>query len=54
MYKLFDNRIFVFVVFSSIAVIASQNWIMGAVVGLLFAMIMHKLNQTKMMDDETM
>jgi type II secretory pathway component PulF len=47
MYKLFDNRLFTFIMFASIAFIGTQSWVAAFIVALIFAVIMHKLNQTK-------
>ena len=50
MYQLFDNRLFTFIMFASIAFIGTQSWTAAFIVALLFAVIMHKLNQTKIQE----
>jgi len=47
MYHIFDNQVIVFIVLSSIAVIGNENLAIGFIVSLIFVIIMHRLNQTK-------
>lgn len=47
MYRLFDNRLFTFIMFASIAFIGTQDSTVAFIVALLFGVVMHNLNQKK-------
>jgi len=47
MYRLFDNRLFNFIVFSLIVFIGIQNWTVAFVIALIYAVIMHNFSQKK-------
>lgn len=47
MYNLFDNRLFIFVIFVAITIVGLQNWSVALIVALIFAIIMNQVNQAK-------
>lgn len=47
LFKLFDNKIFLFLFISSITLIGTQDWKIAFVIALIFGVIMHKSNQNK-------
>ena len=47
MYRLFDNRIFTFIMFASISFIGTQDTTVAFIVALIFGVLMHNLNQKK-------
>lgn len=47
MYKLFDNRIFLFVIFFSVFLVGSQNYYLAFILALIFGVLMHNFNQKK-------
>ena len=47
MYKLFDNKLFTFLILLSITIIGTQDWYVALLVALIFGIIMHRLNQNK-------
>lgn len=47
MYRLFESRWFTFLVLGSLALIATQDWCVAFIVALIFAVILHQLNQMK-------
>ena len=47
MYQLFDNRLFTFLMFLSIAFIGTQDITAAFIVALIFGVLMHNFNQKK-------
>jgi len=47
MYKLFDNRIFGFLMFAAIAFIGTQDFRVAFVVALIYGVLMHNFSQKK-------
>jgi hypothetical protein len=47
MYVLFDNRLFQFIMLALIAFIGVFDWKVAFIVALIYAVIMHNLNQKK-------
>jgi hypothetical protein len=47
MYRLFDNRLFTFLMFTAIAFLGTQDITVAFVVALLFGVVMHNLSQKK-------
>lgn len=47
MYKLFDNRLFTFLMFLAIAFIGTQDFKVAFVVALIYAVAMHNFSQKK-------
>ena len=47
MYRLFDNRIFTFLMFFAISLIGSQDYKVAFVVSLIYGLLMHNFSQKK-------
>lgn len=47
MYKLFDNRIFTFLIFFAISLIGSQDYKVAFVIALIYGLMMHNFSQKK-------
>jgi hypothetical protein len=47
MYNLFDNSLFIFLILLAITIIGTQDWYVAFLVALIFGVVMHRLNQTK-------
>lgn len=47
MYRLFDNRIFTFIIFGLIAFLGTQDWKVAFVVALIYGVLMHNMSQKK-------
>ena len=47
MYKLFDNRLFTFLIFFAISLIGTQDYRVAFVVALIFGVLMHNFSQRK-------
>jgi hypothetical protein len=47
MYRLFDNRLFGFLIFGAIAFIGTQDFKVAFVVALIYALLMHNFSQKK-------